>query len=306
MAAHPARASAPGMWVTTDSNVVAMKDLNRLGEFLRARRERISPEEHGLPVVGRRRTPGLRREEIAMLADVSTDYYIRLEQGRERNPSPEVIEALARALLMDEEATAHLRDLARRTPVAEREPAPVERVSPNLMRLMDRWPDTPALVLGRRLDVLAANALGDALFSWLSDRNIVRALFLDPAARDFYADWERTAENCVASLRAGSDGDLEEPRLVALVGELSLKSPDFARLWARHDVRSKTAQAKLYRHPLVGELELTYESFTVTSAPGQQLALYNAEPGSPSEHALMLLASLAAEPSAENPKHSGS
>lgn len=291
--------SFPAAQVGKDRNVVAMKDLNRLGEFLRARRERIRPEDHGLPVAGRRRTPGLRREEIAMLADVSTDYYIRLEQGRERNPSPEVIEALARALLMDEEAVAHLRDLARRTPVAQRQPAAVERVSPNLMRLMDRWPDTPALVLGRRMDVLAANALGDALFSWLGDRNIVRALFLDPAARAFYADWERTAENCVASLRASSDGDLEEPRLVALVGELSLKSPDFARLWARHDVRAKSAESKIYHHPLVGDLELTYESFTVTSAPGQQLALYNAEPGSPSEHGLMMLASLAAEPSAE-------
>lgn len=289
-----------------DRNVVAMKDLNRLGEFLRARRERISPEEHGLPVAGRRRTPGLRREEIAMLADVSTDYYIRLEQGRERNPSPEVIESLARALLMDEEAVAHLRDLARRTAVAKRQPAAVERVSPNLMRLMDRWPDTPALVLGRRMDVLAANALGDALFSWLGDRNIVRALFLDPAARDFYADWERTAENCVASLRASSDGDLEEPRLVALVGELSLKSADFARLWARHDVRAKSAESKLYHHPLVGDLELTYESFTVTSAPGQQLALYNAEPGSPSEHGLMMLASLTAEPSAERAENKDS
>ncbi|MFD1536827.1 helix-turn-helix transcriptional regulator [Nonomuraea guangzhouensis] len=269
---------------------------NRLGDFLRARRELARPETHGMPAAGRRRTPGMRREEVAMLAGVSTDYYIRLEQGRDKHPSAQVLEALANALTLEEDAVAHLHELARPQPRRRRRAGRPERVGPGLVRLLERWPDTPALVLGRYLDVLACNALGAALFGWLSDRNLVRSVFLDPQARDFYRDWQKVSQDCVASLRATAGADLDDPRLTDLVGELSLKSPDFSRLWARHEVRGKTAEFKRLRHPVVGELDLSYEALTVNSAPGQQLVVYQAHPGSASEQALSLLGSLTAPP----------
>lgn len=231
-----------------------------------------------------------------MLAGVSTDYYIRLEQGRDKHPSAQVLEALATALILEEDAVAHLHELARPEPRRRRRAGRPERVSPGLVRLMERWPDTPALVLGRYMDVLAGNALGAALFGWLGDRSLVRTVFLDPQARDFYRDWPKVTRDCVASLRATAGADLDDPRLTDLVGELSLKSADFARLWARHDVRGKTAEFKRLRHPVVGELDLSYEALTVNSAPGQQLVVYQAEPGSPSEQALSLLGSITATP----------
>jgi len=273
-----------------------MDSANRLGEFLRARRELARPESHGMPAAGLRRTPGMRREEVAMLAGVSTDYYIRLEQGRDKHPSAQVLDALAAALTLEEDAVAHLHELARPQPRRRRRAGRPERVSQGLVRLMERWPDTPALVLGRYMDVLAGNALGVALFGWLSDRSLVRAVFLDPRARDFYRDWQKVTRDCVASLRATAGADLDDPRLTDLVGELSLKSADFARLWARHDVRGKTTESKRLRHPVVGELTLSYEALTVNSAPGQQLVVYQAEPGSPSEQALALLGSVVATP----------
>ncbi|KAA2253834.1 helix-turn-helix domain-containing protein [Solihabitans fulvus] len=268
---------------------------NRLGEYLRARRELVRPENHAMPAPGRRRVPGLRREEVAMLAGVSTDYYVRLEQGRERHPSAQVLDALAGAFGLDAEAVAHLHGLAGPAPRRRRRSARPEQAGPGLVALLGRWRDTPALVLGRRLDLLACNELGAALFGWLGEeRNLVRALFLRPDAREFYGAWETVASNCLAALRAS--GDVDDPALTDLVGELTLKSPEFARLWARHDVRTKTTEAKRFRHPLVGELTLRYEAFTVNSAPGQQLVVYQAEPGSSSEGALALLGSLAAAP----------
>ncbi|SDY43361.1 Transcriptional regulator, contains XRE-family HTH domain [Amycolatopsis xylanica] len=265
---------------------------NTLGEFLRARRELVSPEDHGMAPGGNRRVAGLRREEVAMLAGVSTDYYVRLEQGRERTPSVQVVEALARVLGLADDAVAHLHRLAR--PVTPRHrPAGHERVSPNLLQMLDNWPRTPALVLGRYLTVLAANTLGEALFAGhaYSD-DLIRLVFLDPDAREFYPEWDRVAVATVGALRAASI-DHDDPELIETVGELSVKSPEFRTLWARHDIQRKTQESKRFRHPLVGELTLTYESLTVNSAPGQQLVVYQAEPGSPSEETLSLLGSLA-------------
>lgn len=264
---------------------------NAIGQFLRARRELVRPEDVDLAPGPRRRVAGLRRTEVALLAGVSSDYYVRLEQGRERHPSPQVVAALARALHLDEEATAYLHDLARPRPRRRRR----EVVSPALLGMMRAWTETPAVVLGRCLNVLAHNHLGEALFAGhtYSD-DLVRLVFLDPDGRDFYPDWERVAVNTVGGLRAAAGADQDDPRLIETVGELSVKSADFRRLWARHDIRQKAGETKRFRHPLVGELTLTYEALTLNSAPDQQLVVYQAEPGSSSAEALSLLGSLTA------------
>jgi transcriptional regulator with XRE-family HTH domain len=268
---------------------------NRIGEFLRARREQVQPEDVGIPDLGRRRVPGLRREELATLAGVSADYYVRLEQGRERHPSEQVIEALARALQLDADATTHLHELARPAPRRRRAAGRAERVRPELQRLMESWSHTPAFVMGRRMDVLAANAIGSALHGGLKPgTNLVRQVFLDPRAREVYPEWEEVASDTVAVLRSRVGPDLDDPQLTDLVGELSLKSEEFRRLWARHDVREKTHGVKRYNHPQVGELTLNYESFTVAGAPEQMLVVYLAEPGSSTEQALALLSSMSA------------
>ncbi|WP_051710714.1 helix-turn-helix domain-containing protein [Streptomyces sp. NRRL S-350] len=263
----------------------------RLSEFLRARRAVVLPEDHGMPA-GARRTPGLRREEMAVLAGVSTDYYVRLEQGRERNPSPQVLRALASALLLEDEEAAYLRALV--DPPQPGRPRPArEYAGPQLVSLLDTWADTPALVYGRYLDLLAVNSLGEALFSWLgNETSLISAMFLNPAARDFYRDWAVVTQGCVAALRAANP-DPDDRRLQELVGELSVHSPDFARMWARHEVRAKTGSSKRLRHPLVGELTLGFETFSVNSAPGQHLVVYRAEPGSAGAQSLALLGSYA-------------
>ena len=273
---------------------------NRIGQFLRARRELVQPEDVGIESYGRRRVPGLRREELAMLAGVSVDYYVRLEQGRERHPSEQVLEALARAPQLDDTAARHLQDLARPPTRRRRPSARPQRVRPGVQRLMDGWSHTPALVLGRCLDVLAANSLADALHGRpMRGTNVMRSIFLDPGAHDFYADWEDVARDTVAWLRALAGVDLDDPRLTELVGELSLKSEKFRRLWARHDVREKTSGTKRFVHPMVGEVSLGYESFPIGGAPGQVLIVYHAEPGSRDERALALLESVAAGERAE-------
>ncbi|WP_062984636.1 helix-turn-helix transcriptional regulator [Nocardia anaemiae] len=272
-----------------------MDSENRLGVFLRARRELARPEEFGIPGGGQRRVAGLRREEVAMLAGMSADYYVRLEQGRDKHPSEQVVEALARVFALDEEGVAHLRELARPTARRRRTTRRPERVAPGLLRLMDSWPNTPALVLGRHMDVLAANPLATAVNSCSAKGvNMVRAIFLDPQARACYADWPTIAADTVASLRATAGTDLDDPRLTELVGELTLKSEDFRRLWARHDVRAKTAGVKHFRNPLVGDLTLSYETFAVNGAPGQILIAYHAEQGSADERALALLGMIVA------------
>lgn len=276
-----------------------MDDGNRLGEFLRARRERVLPGDVGLREDDvPRRVPGLRREELAQLAGVSTNYVVRLEQGRDRHPSPLVLDALAAALQLDEAATAHLHQLA--TPPAQRRRARTreETVSPDLARLLDRLGDLPVSVMNRFGDILATTPLAAALMPGLAvGVNAYRATFLDPSLRDLFGDgWDRIARSVVAGLRAVSAEAAGDPRLVALVGELSLESEAFRRLWARHDVRPRVGRGtSVIHHPQVGTVELRYEKLEVSGSPGQTLVIHQPEPGSASERALALLASLIAD-----------
>ncbi|WP_370936132.1 helix-turn-helix transcriptional regulator [Amycolatopsis sp. cg13] len=258
-----------------------------LGDFLRARRAQRSPDDADVRYSGRRKVAGLRREEVAVLAGVNVDYYARLEQGRETRPSPQVLDALSRALDLDPDAREHLYRLAGAAPPDLPSPTP-RTVSPELRQLMDSHPHAPAFVLNRVLDILATNTLADALFSpFAAADNLARMTFLDPAGRQFYARWEWTAQATVANLRAAVD-----PALPSLVAELSEGSEEFRALWETHQVRGKTREPKHLVHPAVGELTLTYQAFDVRSAPGQQLIVYQAEPGSTSADALALLSSV--------------
>ncbi|MFF4498841.1 helix-turn-helix transcriptional regulator [Streptomyces sp. NPDC001546] len=269
---------------------------NHLGDFLRARRAAVRPGDVGMAHHGLRRVAGLRREEVAVLAGVNADYYTRLEQGRERRPSAQVVEALGRALLLDAAAVAHLHRLAGSVP-GRPNPSAGGRVSPALRTLIDGYCDTPALVTGPALGILAANALVKALYSPFERvDNLAEMVFLDPASRRFHTRWDRTAEAVVGHLREAEGLDPGSLRLRALVDGLSERSTDFARLWDTHTVRGKTRAAKHFLHPDVGDLHLTYHAFDVRGAPGQQLILYHAAPGSPSFEALRLLGSIHAQP----------
>lgn len=288
-AVHPPRALPPPLNLTYVDGVTSGLD-----GFLRARRGQVTPADVGLATHGARRVPGLRREEVALLAEVSVDYYVRLEQGRERHPSAQVLDALARALSLSDDGRLHLYRLAGLGP-RQRWTATAERVDPALLQLMDHWPDTPALVLGRAYDVLAANRLGDALFSGFPhSRNLIVTVFLDPASASFYADWPAAAANTVAGFRLAQSSWGDTPRVREVVEQLLRESPPFAELWARHDARGKTLEVKRFVHPEVGPLTLRMQSFDVRSAPGQQLVVYDAEPGSSSAQGLALLGSLAA------------
>ncbi|MFI8951000.1 helix-turn-helix transcriptional regulator [Streptomyces sp. NPDC053750] len=268
-------------------------DDNHLGDFLRTRRAGLQPEDVGMASHGARRVAGLRREEVAVLAGVNADYYTRLEQGRERHPSPQVLEALTHALRLDADARAHLYRLAGATPNDRPAAHAAERVSPALRQLMDGYPNTPAFVMSRTLDLLATNALTDALYAPFAPAdNLARMTFIDPAGRHFYSDWDRAAQATVANLRQAVGFDPDNPRLRELVRTLTEHSAEFSRLWSSHTVRGKTQDAKQFLHPDVGPLTLTYQAFDVRNAPGQQLVIYHAEPGSPSAQALDLLGSL--------------
>lgn len=253
-----------------------------LGDFLRARREALTPDDVGLPEYGRRRVPGLRREEVAMLAGMSSDYYVRLEQGREHTPSAQVVEALGRALLLDPAATEHLWRLVQPPAARAWSRGQSTTVSPQLLQLMDGWSASPAFALGPALDILAGNTMATALHEGFAPAdNLARMVFLDPAGRDFYQEWERAAHSCVAELRAAYGHDPDSVRLGEVVEELSGASPEFAGLWARHDVKPKTQEGKHLRHPYVGDLHIQFSAFTVNGAPHQQLVVYQAEPASP-------------------------
>lgn len=253
-----------------------------LGDFLRARREALKPQDVGLPEHGRRRVKGLRREEVAMLAGVSSDYYMRLEQGRESSPSPQVVDAVARALRLDAAATEHLWLLVRPWEASAGRHAEDLAVDARLRQLMDGWSTSPAFVLGPALDILACNAMATALHEGFSRAdNLARMVFLDPAGREFYQEWERAAHSCVAEIRAAYGHDPRSRRIAEVVAELSTSSPEFADLWARHDVKPKTQEGKHLRHPHVGDLHILFSAFTVNGAPHQQLVVYQAEPASP-------------------------
>lgn len=229
-----------------------------------------------------------------MLAGVSVDYYARLEQGREENPSASVLDALSRALDLTQDAREHLYRLAGAAPASA--PSPVsDYVDSSLHRLMNAWPDTPAIILNRRLDILALNPLARALYSPFGNiDNLARMVFLDPAATAFFEDWNRSAQASVANIRLAMGFDVHDSATLALIEELSSNSPRFTALWASNDARGKTHEAKAFAHPDVGRLTLDFNSFDVRGAPGQQLIVYRAEPGSASESALKLLASIAA------------
>ena len=278
---------------------------SEIREFLSTRRGRISPEQAGLPVYGgaRRRVAGLRREEVALLAGISTEYYTRLERGTAIGVSDSVIDGLAHALQLDEAERTHLLDLLRTagTTRPPRRKAAVQRIRPTVQRVLDSMIGTPALVLNGHLDILAANALGTALFSPVyagpvRPPNNARFIFLDPHATEFFRDWDKVANDTVAMLRAEVGRDPYDRRTSDLIGELSTRSEEFRLRWAAHNVRIHTTGSKLLHHPLVGDLDLPFESFPLGSDPTQSLVTYTAEPGSPSHDALTLLASWAATP----------
>ena len=278
-------------------------------DFLTTRRAKVTPQMAGLPVVGgNRRVPGLRREEVAMLAGVSVDYYTRLERGRAAGASEEVLDALASALLLDDAERQHLFDLAcsvsstgrarRRRPRAGR-----AALRPGVQWLLDSM-TVPALVADSLSTYVASNLMARALYSPMfldpapqatgREVNMARFVFLDPRSRDFFPNWDSGAEDLVAMLRLAAGAGPTDPRLTALVGELSTRSREFSRLWARHDVRYVCRGEKVIRHPVVGELRLAYEPMPLTTAPGMRMTAYAVEPGSPSQDALQLLASWAA------------
>ncbi|MFB7618787.1 helix-turn-helix transcriptional regulator [Kitasatospora sp. NPDC056181] len=271
---------------------------NTVGDFLRSRRARIRPEEVGLPSHGRRRVQGLRREEVAQLAGVSVDYYVRLEQGRGGSASDAVLDAVARVLGLDDVEATHLRSLTRPSRTAA-VPRGRQQVREGTRLLLDLMPGVPAFVLGRRMDVLAWNALGNAVGGFsgrpVGEANAARHTFLDPAAREYYPQWEAVAAETVAYLRRDAGQYPDDARLAALVGELSMRSEEFRRLWADHQVRQKTHGVKLIRHPLVGELDFGYETLAVNGSADQMLVVFTAQPGSPTAQKLALLASWTAE-----------
>lgn len=286
-----------------------MNGKTRLGEFLRTRRSQLSPDDAEVPTYGeRRRVPGLRREELALLAGVSASYYARLEQGHSMNASPEVLDAIARALRLDESERLHLHDLAR--PAGPRgrgrRPAP-ERVTGATGQLLNALADVPAIVVGRRSDVLAWNRLGHALFAGhldpgapgLPDRrpNMARLVFLDAHTRELYADWPSKARAVVGNLRMVAGRYPEDSALHTLVGELSAKSENFASMWADHRVKPCDVADYELRHPLVGTLTVTQQ--TLGLGPGPNVVVATTVADSPSATALALLAQAAAEVTAE-------
>ncbi|MFJ2399036.1 helix-turn-helix transcriptional regulator [Streptomyces sp. NPDC087843] len=277
-----------------------MNDNGELGDFLRSRRARLRPEDAGTAFSGgARRVPGLRREEVAHLAGVSTDYYARLEQGRHPHVSESVLEAVARALRLDDTERGYLLELARpRTPGRHRSiPARAPRVRQPIRQMLDVLNDvSPAVVLNHRSDVLAVNHLARQLITDFDalphrDRNLARFVLLHPAARDLYQDWDRVAETFAASLRLNSGRHPDDRLLNELVGELSIKVPEFSTWWAGHRVDQCAHGTQRLLHPVVGELTLSYETLTLPADPDQSVVLYTTEPGSASTETLRLLAS---------------
>ncbi|KMS89900.1 MULTISPECIES: helix-turn-helix domain-containing protein [Streptomyces] len=275
-----------------------MKERNELGQYLKARRARITPSQAGLMEGnGYRRVPGLRREEVAALAGLSADYYARLEQGRERHPSPSVLKALARVLQLNPDAQRYLFALASPDTVGESAGPADREPGPNLLALLDDWSAHPAIVTDRCMNVVAANALGAALYDGHPHRdNLARLLFIDDASHTFFRDWETVAASTVASLRAAASHRLGDPELRSLVGELTLHSEDFTRHWRRAEVREKTSGMLLLRHPQVGDLDLAYETLRPSASPDLLVKVYRARPETSTRDRLAILGSLSAAP----------
>ena len=280
-----------------------MDTRSEIRDFLTTRRARISPEEAGLPAYGgNRRVAGLRREEVALLAGMSVDYYTRLERGNARGASDAVLESLARALQLDEAERAHLFDLVHTASAATTGPqrrSPRPQVRPAVQRILDSMTTTPAYVRNHRLDILAANRLGQALFAPVFDSpaqpaNPARFLFLDPRAPGFYLDWERQAQDTVAMLRSEAGRGPDDKALSDLIGELATRSQPFRTWWAAHNVRFHRNGVKRFHHPIVGDLTLAFEALDLAADDNLRISAYTAEPGTPSEDALSVLASWAA------------
>ena len=275
--------------------------MTEFGEYLRRRRAELQPADVGLPDTTFRRVQGLRREEVAQLAGVSTDYYTRLEQGRDLSPSDAVVDALARALELDDAGRAHLRHLAHPSRPARRHARAVQRVRPTVQSMLDAWTTQPAFVLGRRGDVLATNALARALLADFDamayrDRNLTKWILLNPAARELYLDWAQIAAEMVAILRLDAGAHPDDPRTTELVGELTLNSAGFSRWWAQHKAQHKVLDRtwghKRFRHPIVGHVEIDYEALHMPGDPDQTLFVYRPPDGdTASAEALALLAS---------------
>jgi transcriptional regulator with XRE-family HTH domain len=297
------------------TGVATAEHRSEVREFLTSRRARLTPQQAGLPAFGgNRRVAGLRREEVALLAGVGVDYYTRLERGSLNGVSESVLEAMARALQLDEAERAHLFDLARTagaTRATRRRPA-TRQVRPGLQRVLDAITDAPAWIRNGRSDFLAANRLGRALYAPIFEdpvrpANTARFVFLSPRSTAFYREWDGVANDIVAVLRAEAGRDPYDRGLSDLVGELSTRSEDFRSRWAAHNVLFHRTGSKRLRHPVVGSLDLAYEALEFPSDPGLTLLVYTAEPASPSQDALNLLASWAAtapldrdDPSKEN------
>ena len=285
-----------------------MDNRKELREFLISRRAKVTPQQAGLPTYGgHRRVPGLRREEVSLLAGVSVEYYTRLERGNAQGASDTVLDALARCLQLDEAERAHLFDLARSTSATPPRRRPAQLVRPGLQQLLDAMTDVPAFVQNGRLDVLATNALGRALYCDLFDQDVVRGgpgrppnharyTFFDPRSVDFYPDWNLAARTGVALLRAETGRRPDDRVLTELIGELTTRSDRFSALWAAHDVRRHTAGTKHFHHRVVGDLTLDYETLELPGDDGLALTSYTAAPGSTSHEALRFLASWADSP----------
>lgn len=275
-----------------------MTTSQEISEFLKSRRDRLTPDDAGFSGIGlgRRRVPGLRREEVALLAGISVEYYIQAERGNLRGVSEDVLEAIARALQLDDLERAHLFDLAhavKQQPVRSKPPA--DRIRPPVQHVIDSMTHAAAFIRNRRNDFLAGNRLAYALYSEAfppSDvpASLPRFVFLDPVARTFYRKWNGIARATVGALRFDAGRDPYDRQLTELIEELSTKSEDFRELWADHQVSQYRTGTQYFRHPIVGNLDLQYESFELTADIGQIMVVYTAEPGSSSEESLRRLA----------------